>query len=126
MLTYKDKALRTLVPSYFQINQRNTHWNIKKYLNWARECPLQGIIANLEGMKERKEREIVLRFAPYPFLYIIGEHDPLFQSEALEVESKSSTSGSYVLLENAGHMAPLESIDQTFNAIFKFVKKLGR
>ena len=120
----KDKALQVLVPSLFKIKQRTTTWHIKKYLQWARECPLQGIIANLEGMIVRNEREIVLKFAPFPYLFLIGEYDPLFVVNEIKDEAMLGESGKFELIEDSGHMSPLEREEQTLKWIVKFEKRL--
>jgi len=39
----------------------------------ALKTPLQGIVASLEGMKIRKDREVLLHFAPYPVLLVLGK-----------------------------------------------------
>ncbi len=120
----KDQALRALVPSFFAIKQRGRHWHVKKYLQWARACSLQGIVATLEGMKIRKEREIVLKFAPYPYLNLIGESDPLFLQEDLKNEAKLGEFGNYEIIEDASHMIPLEKPEACLKWIMKFEKQL--
>jgi hypothetical protein len=46
----------------------------------ALKTPLQGIVAALEGMKIRKDREVILHFAPYPIQLILGKKDPAKQA----------------------------------------------
>ncbi|MEQ8910456.1 MAG: alpha/beta hydrolase [Vicingaceae bacterium] len=118
----KDRALRQLVPTFFQSKQRGTHWKVKKYLQWARACSLQGIIATVEGMKRRKEREIILKFSPYPYLYLIGEKDPLFNIDEGKKEASLGERGDYKILKKASHMAPLEDPE----AVYKWVKEFSR
>ena len=43
----------------------------------ALKTPLQGIVASLEGMKIRKDREVLLHFSAYPMLLILGKKDPV-------------------------------------------------
>lgn len=119
----KDKALRQLVPSFFQMQQKGLHWKTRKYLQWARSCSLQGIIATVEGMKLRKEREIVLKFSPYPYLYIIGENDPLFNMEFLKEETNLGERGAFEILTKASHMAPLEDPEGVLRCLLKFSKQ---
>ncbi len=41
----------------------------------ALKTRLQGIVASLEGMKIRKDREIILHFASYPIQLVLGKKD---------------------------------------------------
>lgn len=120
----REKLLKHLVPSFFSLKNRKTTWLVKNYLRMANSCTEQAIIATAEGMKLRKEREIVLKFAPYPFHYIIGAHDSILDSKQLIKETKIGDSGSYSLLEDASHMSILESKEQVFKAIKSFSKRL--
>lgn len=119
----KEKALRLLVPSFFNLKKRNTHWQVKKYLKLALQCSEKSIIASIEGMKIRKEREIVLKFAPFPYRYIIGKQDAILNEEKLIQESKLSRKGGAILLEDASHMSFLEVEEQVFRVINRFLKK---
>ena len=118
----KDKALRLLIPTFFSIKQRATHWHEKKYLQWARTCSLQGIIATVEGMKRRKEREIILKFAPFPYLYLIGAKDEILLQDILLSEADLGENGGSVLLEKSGHMAIFEEPERVFKYLLKFGK----
>jgi hypothetical protein len=39
----------------------------------ALKTPLQAIVASLEGMKIRADREVLLHLSPYPKMLILGE-----------------------------------------------------
>ena len=117
------KLLGSLVPSFFNIKNRKTTWQIKRYLKMAQNCSEQSIIAAAEGMKNRREREIVLKFAPYPYHYIIGAHDSVLDSTQLIKETKIGSNGSYSLLEDASHMSLVERKEEVFRAIKSFSKR---
>ncbi|MDA9312587.1 alpha/beta hydrolase [Vicingaceae bacterium] len=117
------KLLASLVPSFFNIKSRTTTWQIKSYLKMALNCSEQSIIAAAEGMKNRKEREIVLKFAPYPYHYIIGVHDSILDCNQLIKESKIGMHGSYSLLEDVSHMSLVEGKEEVFRAIKSFSKR---
>lgn len=121
----KDKALELLVPSFFSVKKRNTHWQVKGYLRMAKQCSERGIIATIEGMKIRKEREIVLKFAPFPYLYIIGLQDQILVADFLKNESKLGENGAFVLLENGSHMCLLEEIEKVYRIIKQFSALTG-
>jgi len=117
------KLLGSLVPSFFNIKGRKTTWQIKRYLKMAQNCSEQSIIAAAEGMKNRKEREIVLKFAPYPYHYIIGARDSILDSSQLIKETKIGSNGSYSLLEDVSHMSLVERKEEVFRAIKSFSKR---
>jgi pimeloyl-ACP methyl ester carboxylesterase len=48
---------------------------IEKVKLQALKTPLQGIVASLEGMKIRKDREVLLHFAPFPIQLVLGKKD---------------------------------------------------
>jgi hypothetical protein len=51
---------------------------IENVKNKALKTPLQGIVASLEGMKIRNDREVCTAF---PKLLILGEKDPVLPHE---------------------------------------------
>src|SRR5690554_3701663 len=73
----------------------------------ALETSLQGIIASLEGMKIRNDREVLLHFAPYPILLILGTEDSVLNYQ----ENKLQVNGSQTELISldGGHMSHLEN-----------------
>ena len=121
----RKRALELLVPSFFALKKRNTHWSIKKYLRLAHNCSKRGIIATVEGMKARKEREIILKFAPFPYVYFIGLKDTIFDSKILQKEAQLSEKGSWVIFENSSHMILFEEVEKTFKLLKMFAGKLG-
>jgi pimeloyl-ACP methyl ester carboxylesterase len=120
----KDKALRMLVPTFFSVKSRTTHWHEKKYLQWARSCSLQGVIATIEGMKRRKEREIILKFAPFPYVYLIGEKDEILMKDELSQEAQLGEEGAFIMLNKSGHMAVMEEPERVFKYLRQFGKNL--
>ena len=94
---------------------------IKQLIKEAQETPLQGIIAALEGMKIRDDREALLHFTPFKKMMIIGKNDPvvdykllLQQTEATEVK---------ISLFPDGHMSFIENESEVLHDIMHFVEK---
>lgn len=86
----------------------------------ALKTPLQGIIAALEGMKIRNDREVILHFAPYPVLLILGKKDPVLNYED-SLEQIENTPVKLVAF-NDGHMSHLENRDELVNVLRDFFK----
>jgi len=120
----KERAIDLLVPTFFQTSGNKTKQRIRKYKTLAKQCHEQGIVANLEGMKIRKEREIVLKFAPFPYLYLIGKYDSILAVNELVQESQLNEKGAYQLLEETSHMSFYEEAEKVYKAIRNFSKSL--
>ncbi|MBL0046827.1 MAG: alpha/beta hydrolase [Bacteroidetes bacterium] len=82
----------------------------------------QGIIAALEGMKVRKNREVVLKFARYPVLFIAGKLDTTIPFERIKPLFSLAKNTYTQTLENAGHMGFFEAETETLRATKKFAR----
>jgi len=110
------------VPNLFNVKYKPYKRAVSQIQKIALKTSKQGIIAALEGMRFRKDREIILKFSPYPVLFIIGEEDNILPSEDLMIQAGLPEKGSYLALKNVGHMGFLEAKTVTYNAIKKFVR----
>ena len=95
--------------------------NLNTTLQIALKTPKQGIIAALEGMKLREEREIILRFAHYPILFIIGKHDPIIPYDNLMEQTKLSENTTYYVSEKGGHLCFLDDTKACLTVLQKFI-----
>lgn len=82
----------------------------------------RGIVNSLEGMKERPNRDIVMNFAEYPIMMIIGRYDPVLPMQILLNQSEIIQSKYILLLEKDGHMGFLENP----NTCIKHLKRFFR
>jgi pimeloyl-ACP methyl ester carboxylesterase len=95
---------------------------IEKVKLQALKTPLQGIIASLEGMKIRKDREVLLHFAPYPIQLVLGKKDGVLiyddtidQIEGTKVELTTFPDG---------HMSHIENEKELKIVLLEFLKKV--
>ena len=109
------------IPNLFYTKKKPHKRGIDKLKRIALSTSLQGIVAALEGMKNRLEREIILKFAPYPVLFIIGKEDHILKYTDLIDQAKIANNGSYLLLENVGHSGFIEAKEECVKAIKEFV-----
>ena len=86
----------------------------------AVQTPVQGIVAALEGMKIRKDREVILHFSPYPILLILGKKDQslVYEEHAPQVEG----TGVKLVTYPFGHMAQIENRDELLKETLEFFK----
>ncbi|OYQ43899.1 alpha/beta fold hydrolase [Flavobacterium aurantiibacter] len=86
----------------------------------ALQTPVQGIVAALEGMKIRKDREVIIHFAPFPIMYIAGKLDPVLPLTGIQ-EQLLGSSAELVVCEE-GHMSHIEDPERYTAAVSRFLK----
>ncbi len=69
----------------------------------------QSIIASLEGMKDRPNRDIILGMVNYPVMMVIGELDNVLPYQQLLEQAELIKQKHILYLEYDGHMGFLES-----------------
>lgn len=102
-------------------NREDLKHEIEAVKEKALKIPIQGIIASLEGMKIRKDREVLLHFAPYPIMLVLGKEDSVLNYE----ENKQQIENTAVKLVSlsGGHMSHLENKDELLENLISFLKK---
>lgn len=93
---------------------------IEKVKIEALKTPLQGVVASLEGMKIRKDREVLLHLTPYPKMLILGEKDPVLNYED-NLKQIENTSVKLVTFPD-GHMSHIENKEELKNTLLGFFK----
>ena len=88
----------------------------------ALKTPLQGIIAALEGMKMRKDREVLLHVTTFPKMLILGKRDGVLNYE--ENTNQIENTDVQLLPFPDGHMSHIENNVGTLTAIIDFIKKI--
>ena len=93
---------------------------IEKVKIEALKTPLQGIVASLEGMKIRKDRESVLREATFPMLLILGKKDGVLNYE----DNLGQIENTKVKLATFpdGHMSHIENREELKTVLLNFLK----
>ncbi|MFI0490450.1 alpha/beta fold hydrolase [Flavobacterium sp.] len=86
----------------------------------ALKTPLQGIVASLEGMKIRKDREVLLHLTPYPKMLILGKKDPVL-IYAQTLQQIEDTNVKLVTFPD-GHMSPIENKEELKEVLLAFFK----
>lgn len=122
-----DVFLRASVKNLFAVkNIRTFRKEIAFATKIARKTPKQGIVNALEGMKDRPNRDVVLHFAKFPVLFIVGKYDNLLPMQSLLDQSKISKKGSALLLDDTGHMGFLEEAEKSIKFLKKFLRSCYR
>ncbi|WP_378186095.1 alpha/beta fold hydrolase [Aquimarina sp. W85] len=102
--------------------------NRKKYAtiissvkNQASKTSLQGILAALEGMKERPDRSLFLTHLKVPKCIISGVDDPVITHKQSQTESELTKTELVGL--SGGHMSHIENYSECVTEIGNFVRK---
>lgn len=86
----------------------------------ALKTPLQGIVASLEGMKIRKDREDLLRSATFPMMLILGKKDGVLNYED-NLKQIENTTVKLVTFPD-GHMSHIENLKELKSVLLEFFK----
>nr|WP_288832979.1 alpha/beta hydrolase [uncultured Flavobacterium sp.] len=103
-------------------NRERLKDNIELVKKEALKTPLQGIVASLEGMKIRMDREVILHLTPYPKMLILGKKDPVLTYEE-NIEQIEETSVQLVTFPD-GHMSHIENETELTKVLLDFFKKI--
>lgn len=115
------KYTNPLVMNLFALaNQRYLRKEISWIRRMAAKTKKQGIVACIEGMKIRPNREVILKFAPYPVMIIAGKRDNVIPFESLSEQAALPKICRFVALERTGHMGFIEAKETTVKKLRAF------
>lgn len=120
----KDSAtfIRMAIHNLFdEDSHKNFSEKIEAFTQRALKTPIQGVIASLEGMKIRLDREALLHFGPYPKMIIAAEKDSIISLEDLKNQVKGTEVTFHIV--KGGHVSTIESFDEITTFITDFLKK---
>ncbi|WP_369752951.1 alpha/beta fold hydrolase [Flavobacterium sp. WC2409] len=132
--TNRDRAIKAVKQSYkgfvsmaitnlfSENNRERLNDQIEIVKKEALKTPLQAIVASLEGMKIRKDREVLLHLTPYPKMLILGEKDPVLDYEETKVQVEN-TNVELITFPD-GHMSHIENQEELTGVLLQFFKKI--
>ena len=132
--TNRDRAIKAVKKDYSTFvrlsitnlfseeNREKMIDEIEKVKIEALKTPLQGIVASLEGMKIRKDRETLLRSATFPMLLILGKKDGVLNYED-NLKQIENTNVKLVTFP-AGHMSHIENREELKTVLLNFFKSI--
>ena len=119
---YETFVRLSIANLFSEDNRERLAEEIEKVKLQALKTPLRGIVAALEGMKIRKDREVILHFAPYPMSLILGKKDSVLIYE----DNLDQIDGTKVQLTTFpdGHMSHIENEKNLKKVLLDFLKKI--
>jgi pimeloyl-ACP methyl ester carboxylesterase len=85
----------------------------------------RGVAGTLRGMAARPDRTATLGRIGVPTLVLFGADDPITPPDVARTLSSAIPGSRQVLIEGAGHLAPIERPDATNQACLEFLAALG-
>lgn len=119
---YKGFVSLAIANLFSENNRERLRVEIENVKTEALKTPLQAIVASLEGMKIRLDREVLLHLTPYPKLLILGQKDPVLEYE----DTKKQIVNTDVALVSFpdGHMSHIENQEELTTVLVQFLKKI--
>jgi pimeloyl-ACP methyl ester carboxylesterase len=115
----RDRAIRAVKQNYIgfvslavanlfsENNRERLAEEIEYTKKEALKTPLQAIVASLEGMKIRNDREVLFHLTTFPKLLILGEKDPVLPHE--ETKQQVENTEVQLIVFPDGHMSHIEN-----------------
>lgn len=117
---YKAFVRIAIVNLFRPKNRKIFSEKIKHIKEEALKTPVQGIIAALEGMKIRKDREQFFKKVNFKKLMIISKKDPVLDFESL-IKQTNKTNINVAIFPD-GHMSHVENKDLFLHNIVCFIE----
>lgn len=129
----RDRAIKAVKQNYVNFvrlsianlfsenNRERLEKEIENVKLEALKTPLQGIVASLEGMKIRKDREFILHESEFPKLLIIGKNDPVLNYED-NLKQVENTNTELITFPD-GHMSHIENKEELAMVLVEFFKR---
>lgn len=126
-LVHKDHHgfIMIFIPDLFDpVNFKKFGKEIENLKELAQKTSKEGIIAALEGMKIRPDRQHVLLQSKVPVLFIIGKNDKRILMEVIMPQTLLPEHSEMILLDHVGHMGFIEASGKTYDVINKFSERM--
>lgn len=119
-----EPLIKSLIPKLFAPNHLKT---MEEEVSLAKEIGLNTSVTGAKGalkaMRDRPDRNEVLKKSTLPVLLIAGEEDQIIPSE--KVFSQSTAFINKVTIKDAGHMGMLETPEELIKIITDFIAEIN-
>lgn len=119
---HKD-FISAFIPDLFtKENQKKLSQEISFLQEASRSISKEAVIAALEGMRHRTEKEKLLQTTNLPVLFIIGKQDPRTPLDKMLPQIALPKHAEVLLLNDVAHMGYLEDFNNTLAFVNHFVE----
>lgn len=119
---YANFVRMSITNLFSDANREKMASEIEDAKEQALRTPLQGVVATLEGMKIREDREHIMKAGKIPFLLVLGEKDevlPLNDNAPLAEHPNTK-----LVTFPDGHMSTVENRDRINGVLLDFFKSV--
>ena len=121
--TNAKSFVRQSIPMLFRpVNRTRFKAEITILKEKAAQTSTRGIIAALAGMRDRPNREILLKFPPYPIHIIAGDKDPRISYQESTELAEISEFVTLHTIKGSGHMSYIEDFKETQKVLNTILK----
>lgn len=115
--------IRLAISNLFGLKNRH-HFSeeINHIVEEALQTPLQGIVAALEGMKIRPDRQTYFRSVDFEKMMIVSKNDPVLEYNSLINEAKKCNTK--IIEFSGGHMSHIENEGYFLFNIMHFIENI--
>lgn len=118
----KSKVTRTISSHFLTDENKKYLAKVEAIQAIANKTPEQSIANSLEGMKERKSRDLILKFAEYPVLFVVGKNDSIIEYNSVFSQIGLCKYPAFVVLEEQGHFGFVEAPDSVLPDLIAFIR----
>lgn len=108
---------------YFEENLRACDEKIRETVELCETHDPEGIIASLEGLRTRPDRQDVMAQPPVPLMLVHGDHDNFLPLEKVDQMKERFPAVRYVLVPETGHNAFIERPEAVVEALRAFTRE---
>lgn len=120
----KTGFIREFIPSlYAEENRKKLQPQIDRQKEIAGEMDAEGIIAALQGMKERNDSIDFINSTSLPVLFIVGKQDSRIQLKRIQELIMMPSHSEALILDNVGHMGFHEAEYACVTTLHTFTQK---
>ena len=121
----KETIYKMNIPKMFaDDNLYDFNEKINEIILTAQKMPEKGIIALLNGMKNRSDHYEMLKNTNLPFLLILGKKDNYIPYETVSERIGFTRNMTKLILENSGHVGFIEEKDKSVLGVIRFIENL--
>ncbi|HEX3010348.1 MAG TPA: alpha/beta hydrolase [Bacteroidales bacterium] len=121
----KDVLFNANIPNGFATDNLNAlAAQVERAKAIAAHNSEEGIMALIEGMKARPDRQNLLKETGLPILFILGKKDNYIPYDLMHSVAQRSATGEILTLQNSGHMGFIEEPEICLQTLGSFVHPL--
>jgi len=115
-----------MIPRMFSKRMREIHSSkAEQVRNWILNANPKGVIDGLKAMATRVDSTETMKTIKVPTLIVTGSEDPITGESVMKKMWETIPNAQWIIIPDAGHLAPFDSPEQTSQALIDFVSKIS-